>query len=205
MFCSFHGSNLILLGRVVNIFLQKYQKTLMSLLHFLVFYGVVYSKSNHFLQKGLMTMAFFIIPIILVNNLGFDKSQIYKIYIAAMIFGLAAMGLSGALGEKRGLSKEILLTGIAFFIASYALFATENSLGVFALAVILFFIGFNMHEPIMQSLASKFAKSHQKGSALGIFNSFGFFGTISFNSGLNLFKSSLHSNSSAFSILFCGR
>ena len=125
-----------------------------------------------------MTKAFFIIPIVLVNNLGFDKSEIYKIYIAAMIFGLVAMGLSGALGEKRGLSKEILLAGIAFFIASYALFSTENSLSVFVVAVILFFIGFNMHEPIMQSLASKFAKSHQKGTALGIFNSFGFFGSF---------------------------
>ncbi|MBO7475777.1 MAG: MFS transporter, partial [Campylobacter sp.] len=106
------------------------------------------------------------------------KSQIYKIYITAMIFGLVAMGLSGALGEKRGLAKEILLSGIAFFIASYALFATENSLSVFVIAVILFFIGFNMHEPIMQSLASKFAKSHQKGSALGVFNSFGFLGSF---------------------------
>lgn len=133
---------------------------------------------SNFLQKMLMTTAFFIIPIILVNNLGFDKSQIYKIYIAAMIFGLVAMGLSGSMGEKRGLSKEILLIGIAFFILSYALFATENSLGVFIVAVILFFIGFNMHEPIMQSLASKFAKSHQKGSALGIFNSFGFLGSF---------------------------
>ena len=128
---------------------------------------------SNFLQKMLMTTAFFIIPIILVNNLGFDKSQIYKIYITAMIFGLVAMGLSGALGEKRGLAKEILLSGIAFFIASYALFATENSLGVFVVAVILFFIGFNMHEPIMQSLASKFAKSHQKGSALGVGGVFG--------------------------------
>lgn len=133
---------------------------------------------SNFLQKMLMTTAFFIIPIILVNNLGFDKSQIYKIYITAMIFGLVAMGLSGALGEKRGLAKEILLSGIAFFIASYALFATENSLSIFVIAVILFFIGFNMHEPIMQSLASKFAKSHQKGSALGVFNSFGFLGSF---------------------------
>jgi MFS family permease len=42
----------------------------------------------------------------------------------------------------------------------------------------LFFIGFNMHEPIMQSMASKYAKIHQKGLALGIFNSFGYIGTF---------------------------
>lgn len=35
-----------------------------------------------------------------------------------------------------------------------------------------------MHEPIMQSLASKFAKVHQRGLVLGIFNSFGYLGTF---------------------------
>ena len=35
-----------------------------------------------------------------------------------------------------------------------------------------------MHEPIMQSLASKFAKVHQRGLVLGIFNSAGYLGTF---------------------------
>lgn len=35
-----------------------------------------------------------------------------------------------------------------------------------------------MHEPIMQSLTSKFAKVHQRGSVLGVFNSFGYLGTF---------------------------
>ena len=35
-----------------------------------------------------------------------------------------------------------------------------------------------MHEPIMQSLASKFAKVHQRGLVLGIFTSAGYVGTF---------------------------
>lgn len=35
-----------------------------------------------------------------------------------------------------------------------------------------------MHEPIMQSLASKFAKVHQRGLMLGIFNACGYLGTF---------------------------
>ena len=35
-----------------------------------------------------------------------------------------------------------------------------------------------MHEPIMQSLATKYAKVHQRGVVLGIFNSFGYLGTF---------------------------
>ena len=46
------------------------------------------------------------------------------------------------------------------------------------IGVVIFFIGFNMHEPIMQSLASKFAKVHQRGLVLGIFNSAGYLGTF---------------------------
>jgi len=44
--------------------------------------------------------------------------------------------------------------------------------------VMLFFIGFSMHEPIMQSLAAKYAKAHQKGAALGVFTTFGYLGTF---------------------------
>ncbi len=49
---------------------------------------------------------------------------------------------------------------------------------MFAAGIIVFFIGFNFQEPILQSLASKYAKVHQRGKVLGIFNSFGYFGTF---------------------------
>ena len=49
---------------------------------------------------------------------------------------------------------------------------------MFGFGVVVFFIGFNMHEPIMQSLATKFAKVHQRGFTLAIFNSFGYLGTF---------------------------
>lgn len=133
---------------------------------------------TNFLQKTFMSMAFFAIPIVLVNSLGFERANLYKVYILATIFGFLAMGISGAFGEKRGFGKQILLAGVVFFILSYAVFAISKSPAVFIAGVVLFFIGFNMHEPIMQSLASKFAKSSQKGSVLGIFNSIGFFGSF---------------------------
>jgi MFS family permease len=49
---------------------------------------------------------------------------------------------------------------------------------MFIVAVVAFFIGFNMHEPIMQSLTAKYAKVHERGKVLGLFNSFGYFGTF---------------------------
>jgi MFS family permease len=35
-----------------------------------------------------------------------------------------------------------------------------------------------MHEPIMQSLTTRYIKVHEKGKVLGVFNSFGYFGTF---------------------------
>ncbi|MDD2640418.1 MAG: MFS transporter, partial [Arcobacteraceae bacterium] len=67
---------------------------------------------------------------------------------------------------------------IIFFGISYLTIGLSSSDIIFVLGVVIFFIGFNMHEPIMQSLATKFAKVHQRGMVLGIFNSFGYFGTF---------------------------
>ena len=133
---------------------------------------------TNFFQKAFMTTAFLLIPILLVQKLGLSKNDLIKVYALAAVFGFASMGASGALGEKKALAKQILLLGICFFVLSYLIFAFARSAGVFIVGVMLFFVGFNAHEPIMQSLASKFAKAGQKGATLGIFNSFGFFGSF---------------------------
>ncbi|WP_169975604.1 MULTISPECIES: MFS transporter [unclassified Campylobacter] len=134
--------------------------------------------TTNFMQKMLMSVAFFIIPIALVHNFGGSKDELWKIYAVSTVFGFIAMGLGGAMGEKRGLGKHLLILGIVLFIASYLFFALANSEIVFCIGVVLFFVGFNMHEPIMQSIASKFAKANEKGAALGVFNSSGFMGSF---------------------------
>ncbi|WP_121628290.1 MFS transporter [Poseidonibacter antarcticus] len=133
---------------------------------------------TNFLQKGLMTFAFMIIPMVLIKNFSWELSELWKVYVPAMIFGVLAMGPAAVFAEKKGKFKEILIIGIIFFAISYLVIGFSSSATVFAIGVVIFFIGFNMHEPIMQSLASKFAKVHQRGLVLGIFNSFGYLGTF---------------------------
>ncbi|WP_417903861.1 MFS transporter [Campylobacter sp. LH-2024] len=130
------------------------------------------------MQKMLMSIAFLSIPIILVKHLGFHENKLWTVYTPSMIAGFIAMGFAGSLGEKKGLTKQILLLGVVFFICSYILFNLANSINLFIIAIIIFFIGFNLHEPIMQSCASKFCKVHEKGAALGLFNAFGYAGSF---------------------------
>ncbi len=133
---------------------------------------------TNFLQKGLMTFAFMIIPMILIRNFQWEMSELWKVYLPAMIFGVLAMGPAAIIAEKKGKFKEILIIGVLFFAISYLIIGMSTSTTMFAIGVVVFFIGFNMHEPIMQSLASKFAKVHQRGLVLGVFNSAGYLGTF---------------------------
>lgn len=138
-----------------------------------------------FMQKMLISIAFFLIPLLFVKSLANPKENLWLVYLCAMIVGFLAMGIAGVLGEKRGLSKRLLLVGVGLFILAFGLIdfliyfiSYEMATWIFILAVAVFFIGFNLHEPIMQSVASKFALANERGTALGVFNAFGYGGSF---------------------------
>jgi predicted MFS family arabinose efflux permease len=143
---------------------------------------------TNFLQKGLMTFAFMIIPIVLIKAYGWQMDELWKVYLPAMIAGIVAMGPAAILAEKKGMFKQVLIVGIVFFAISYYIIGLSGAdiasstisddYMLFTVGVVVFFMGFNMHEPIMQSLATKYAKIDQKGAILGVFNSFGYLGTF---------------------------
>ena len=133
------------------------------------------------MQKGLMTMAFVLIPIILVKpeyGFSWEKSELWMVYVPAMIAGLIAMGPAAVFGEKKNIPKQIFLISIVLFLASFLIMGFTTSSTLFIIGVVFFFIGFNMMEPLVQSMISKFAKVHQKGAALGISNSAAYFFTF---------------------------
>lgn len=133
---------------------------------------------TNMLVKGFMTFAFMIIPIVLIKTYGWNESELYKIYLPSMIVGILAMGPAAMIAEKKGKYKLILLLGVLFLAIAYLIIGLSHTYMAFVAGVIIFFIGFNLQEPILQSLASKYAKVHQRGRVLGIFNSFGYFGTF---------------------------
>jgi phosphatidylglycerophosphate synthase len=71
------------------------------------------------------------------------------------------MGPAAVMAEKKGKFKEILLVGIVFFILSFLLIGNATSLSLFLVGIVVFFVGFNMHEPIMQSLTTRYVKVYE--------------------------------------------
>ena len=131
------------------------------------------------MQKGLMTVAFVLIPIILTGeDFGWGKAELYKAYVPAMIFGLIAMGPAAVFGEKHNKPKQIFLISIVLFIGSFLIMGLTRDSTVFIVGVVMFFVAFNMMEPLVQSMITKFSKVHQKGTALGISNSVAYLATF---------------------------
>ncbi len=127
-------------------------------------------------HSSTMAIAFFLIPLVLKNQFHLPLSEFWKVYLPAVIFGILAMGPAAVFGEKYNKGKEVFLISIAIIALSFLLMGFANSLWLFGVGVTLFFIGFNMFEPLLQSFVSKFAKAHQKGAALGVANTFAYIG-----------------------------
>ncbi len=132
-----------------------------------------------FMQKGLMSVFFLLIPLIFTQIFGWNKMELWKVYVPALVFGFFALPLGAILAEKKGKGKLVFILS-AFFI-TFALFLFLS--GIYAksympalIGVILFFFGFNMLEPVLQSFVSKVAYAHQKATALSTSNTIQYLG-----------------------------
>ncbi|WP_456432460.1 MFS transporter [Nitratifractor sp.] len=127
-------------------------------------------------HSSTMAIAFFLIPLMLKSRFELPLGSFWKVYLPAVFLGILAMGPAAVFGEKYNKGKEVFLASIAFIALAFVLMGFSSSLWLFGVGVSLFFIGFNMFEPLLQSFVSKFAKAHQKGAALGVANTFAYVG-----------------------------
>lgn len=134
--------------------------------------------ANMFLHGFLMTIAFMLIPIELTTKFSFAANELWKVYIPAMLLGILAMAPAAILGEKYNKIKEVFGVSIALNTVAFLLFGAAPTAAVFVAATLLFFIGFNMLEPLLQSTTSKYAKASQRGAALGVFTTFQYLGVF---------------------------
>ena len=125
-----------------------------------------------FMQKGMMSIIFFLTPLIFVHQLGWDKFELWKVYLPALIIGIFAMPFGAIMAEKKQKTKLIFILSAVFMVLSILAFLFQ----FFIVGVILFFFGFNLLEPVLQSFTGKIAKVHEKATAMSIGNSIQYFG-----------------------------
>jgi predicted MFS family arabinose efflux permease len=139
-----------------------------------------------FLQKGLMTVFFMLTPIVFTSKLGWDKTELWKVYIPALILGIFALPLGAILAEKKQKAKTVFVMSSFAVTLSLVLFYIGNRYTYYA-AVIVFFFGFNLLEPVLQSFVSKVARAHEKATALSTSNTIQYLGIFLGGAGAGYF------------------
>jgi len=128
----------------------------------------------------LVLMALFVaMPFSLVEQLGIEQASHWVVYLPVVLLSVVAMLPLVFLSTRKHLIPRIFLAGIALLLVANLLFvAGQQSAVVFLLALLVWFTGFNVLEALMPSLVSRLAPVHNKGAAIGVYNSAEFFGAF---------------------------
>ncbi|HQR50073.1 MAG TPA: MFS transporter [Methylophilaceae bacterium] len=129
--------------------------------------------SLHAAMRGL----FVVVPLALLDIGGLAVNEHWKVYLPVMAISFLAVIPVIIIGETRGKMKPVFCGAVALLLLSMLLMAVSihNFHGVLA-SLFLFFLAFNLLEATLPSLVSKIAPAGSKGTAIGVYNSFQFFG-----------------------------
>jgi predicted MFS family arabinose efflux permease len=116
-------------------------------------------------------MAMFnVVPFALIHD-GLKAPDHWEVYLPVVIISFVFMVPVIIFGEKRGKLKQTLVGSVLLMVlAQLTLAATMNLIWGVALALLLFFIAFNVLEASLPSLISKIAPPEAKGTAMGVYN-----------------------------------
>lgn len=114
---------------------------------------------------------FIILPFVLLERAGLDKSAHWQVYLPVVLLGFFLMVPAIIFGEKRAKLKPVFLSGIALMmLALFGMAFFLNDLPSIFVVLGLYFIAFNLLEATLPSLISKIAPARAKGTAMGVYN-----------------------------------
>lgn len=117
-------------------------------------------------------MTWLSVPALLVQA-GLDTARHWQAYLPALVVSLLIVGGFLFRLERRGHFRAVYLGTIALLgVVQLGFLAQlhQPSLPLLGVLLCLYFAGFNTQEASQPSLASRLAKPHQRGTALGVFN-----------------------------------
>jgi len=121
-----------------------------------------------FILHLIMTALFVALPVLLVAR-GFAAENLGSVYAPVMILAFIGMAPMMMASERR--KAHVLFLRLAALIALVALVIINFVSGGFAtaIALLLFFVGFNFMEASLPSLLSRKVSASQRGTAMGLF------------------------------------
>lgn len=132
-----------------------------------------------FVLHCVLTATFVAVPFALRDHAGLDPAQHGYLYLPVLLVSLGLMLPLVIVAEARRRLRTTFLSMIAALgLAQALLWAVHGSVYGVALALLVFFIAFNVLEALLPSLLTKFAPPDRKGTAMGLFSSSQFLGAF---------------------------
>ncbi|MCF6208672.1 MAG: MFS transporter [Ghiorsea sp.] len=126
-----------------------------------------------------LTALFVVLPLVLISDNLLPQAEQWKLYLPVMLLAFVLMVPLIIVAEAKRKMKQVFLSAIAMLIVACLMFAwAHDSVWWVAVALLIFFTGFNTLEASMPSLVSKYAPAGAKGTAIGVFNTSQFFGAF---------------------------
>ena len=121
-----------------------------------------------FVLHATQVAMFLVVPRLLVQA-GLPLASHWQVYLPVVLLSFFVMAPILIFGEKKQKLRTILLFAIVLLLIAEVLFTYTVSVLSIAIALLIYFVGFNLLEALQPSLVSRFAKE-SKGTALGIYN-----------------------------------
>ena len=119
-----------------------------------------------------LSAVFFMIPIQLAEQ-GWISSELWQIYLPMLLSGGLIMVSAAIVAETKNRFREVMFVGVGFLIASVlclAFFQESQDKFLLIAGLFLFFMGFNVFEPLFPSLVTRLTNPTTKGTASGVYN-----------------------------------
>ena len=126
----------------------------------------------------LLMSSFVAFPSVMQSTGEIDAANHHWVYLIILLTTFFLMGPFMWLSDKKGLARQMMLTMVALFICSALIMSKTVSYYPILLAMVLFFMAFNLLEVILPALVSKIAPAGSRGAAMGIYSTAQFAGAF---------------------------
>ncbi|NLY27961.1 MAG: MFS transporter [Alcaligenaceae bacterium] len=124
-----------------------------------------------FCLHAILMAVFMVAPGLLAERGGYDASSLWQVYLPVILGSFVFMVPAVFYTETRRVHPQVLLAAIALLLlVMLALPFARQGFATLVLALLLFFVAFNILEALQPSLVSREAPAQYKGLALGFYN-----------------------------------
>src|SRR5439155_4715518 len=118
----------------------------------------------------LVQMAMFVVLPLQLVAAGLELPSHWKLYLPVVLASFAFMVPPVLHADRRNRPKPVLLGAIGLLVAVQLFLPFAAGIVAYALAILAFFVAFNILEALLPSLISRLAPAQARGTAIGVYN-----------------------------------